>query len=360
MAVSTTTASATPNPTKGSMKFAKILPHPQPTAANAARRCTAKPAAASPDVTPEASVFFSLLASTLTDDMLASLDPAAATTQAPPQTVFDEWLANDLQMYDSPPLSTDNSLFNMPSLLSVMSMASSSDSVSTSPLMLAAPMTPTVSTADLFSLGDLAFDFGNTVTQFSPDLSVLSSPVVSSPQPVPADTYPGMAWDVKVHSPKEEMPLDSLLSPKPANQDEVRRKRQNEFLSSLPPEIALKRRRMAPSKKGKLTPTALAAQTKESTPEAQSDDQVDPVALKRQKNTDAARRSRMRKMLRIETLETRVVELETENTSLQTKVSYLEAEKESSRATEANLLEKIRALENQLLCAHQATMAISL
>ncbi|KAJ1962416.1 hypothetical protein H4R35_007355, partial [Dimargaris xerosporica] len=327
-----------------------------PAAANAARRCSAT---ATSEVTPDATAFISLLASALTDDVLASLDPAAATTQAPPQTVFDEWLANDLQMYDSPPLSTDNSLFNLPSPLSVASV-SGSNSVGTSPLMLAAPLTPTVNTADLYSFGDLSFDFGSTLAQFSPDLSVSSSPVALSPQLVPTDAHPGLAWPAPAHSPKEEKPLDSLLSPKPANQDEVRRKRQNEFLSSLPPEIALKRRRMAPTKKGKLTPTALAAQSKASTPDAQPDAPVDLVALKRQKNTDAARRSRMRKMLRIETLETRVVELETENTSLQTKVTYLEAEKESSKATEANLLEKIRALESQLLRAHQATMAISL
>ncbi|KAJ2793891.1 hypothetical protein H4R21_005717, partial [Coemansia helicoidea] len=60
---------------------------------------------------------------------------------------------------------------------------------------------------------------------------------------------------------------------------------------------------------------------------AADDEPADAAALKRKKNTDAARRSRMRKILRIETLESRVSELEGENTRLSQLVAQLEAEK---------------------------------
>ncbi|RKP37030.1 hypothetical protein BJ085DRAFT_4232, partial [Dimargaris cristalligena] len=80
----------------------------------------------------------------------------------------------------------------------------------------------------------------------------------------------------------------------------------------------------------------------------------DPASLKRQKNTDAARRSRMRKLLRVESLEAKVVDLETENTTLATKLAYLESEKVQTKETVSTLMEQIRSLEHQLICANQA------
>ncbi|KAJ1920652.1 hypothetical protein H4219_001211 [Mycoemilia scoparia] len=153
----------------------------------------------------------------------------------------------------------------------------------------------------------------------------------------------------------------------------ARKRRDSEFLASLPPQLALKRRRTGNNKhKDKILaelmttdepspkmPTEVAAPTpvevakpikaddSEQT-EPSSDKSVDPIALKRQKNTDAARRSRMRKILRIETLETRVTELETENISLTTQVKILESEKSSSQQRESDLAERIRQLEKQI------------
>ncbi|KAJ2708882.1 hypothetical protein H4R19_004528 [Coemansia spiralis] len=132
--------------------------------------------------------------------------------------------------------------------------------------------------------------------------------------------------------------------------EEQRKRRDREFLASLPPQLALKRRRTSNNKqKDKIlaellqpadacpidvpqpaTPPAqpAAADDSEASGSPGPDGELgDAAALKRKKNTDAARRSRMRKILRIETLESRVSELEGENTRLAQLVAQLEAEK---------------------------------
>ncbi|KAJ2735792.1 hypothetical protein IW152_001264 [Coemansia sp. BCRC 34962] len=144
--------------------------------------------------------------------------------------------------------------------------------------------------------------------------------------------------------------------------EELRKKRDSEFLASLPPQLALKRRRtsnmkqkekilaellsdehtaaaatvpaarkIAAPKKVKsevAAPAELPALVVDDCEASDCEENgSDAAALKRKKNTDAARRSRMRKILRIETLEGRVSELETENARLAQLVASLEAEK---------------------------------
>ncbi|KAF9110294.1 hypothetical protein BGX27_006552 [Mortierella sp. AM989] len=55
--------------------------------------------------------------------------------------------------------------------------------------------------------------------------------------------------------------------------------------------------------------------------------EMDEVALKRAKNTDAARRSRYKKMVRMDGLEQRVAELEIENSMFETKLNEVELER---------------------------------
>jgi hypothetical protein len=81
---------------------------------------------------------------------------------------------------------------------------------------------------------------------------------------------------------------------------------------------------------------------------------VDEIALKRQKNTDAARRSRLRKVQKLETLETRVEDLEKTNASLQMRVAVLDSEKTNLKAKESSYEERIKKLEDQLAEAHKA------
>ncbi|KAG1440041.1 hypothetical protein G6F56_012066 [Rhizopus delemar] len=80
----------------------------------------------------------------------------------------------------------------------------------------------------------------------------------------------------------------------------------------------------------------------------------DELAIKRQKNTDAARRSRLKKMAKMESLEKQVADLESENHGLSTRVAVLESEKASLETKDHSLQERIRVLEQQLAETHQA------
>lgn len=55
--------------------------------------------------------------------------------------------------------------------------------------------------------------------------------------------------------------------------------------------------------------------------------EMDEVSLKRAKNTDAARRSRRKKLIKMESLEQRVAELEVENSMFETKLNEVELER---------------------------------
>lgn len=80
----------------------------------------------------------------------------------------------------------------------------------------------------------------------------------------------------------------------------------------------------------------------------------DEISQKRQKNTDAARRSRLKKIVKMETLEKQVNELESDNSRLTTRVAVLESEKGALIAKDVGLEDRIRVLEAQLAEAHRA------
>jgi len=72
------------------------------------------------------------------------------------------------------------------------------------------------------------------------------------------------------------------------------------------------------------------------------------LAIKRKKNTEAARRSRMRKMQRMEKLEKYVKQLENDNSTLNMKISLLEASRPEWIEKESKLRDRIRELEKEL------------
>ncbi|KAJ1968264.1 hypothetical protein IWQ62_001351 [Dispira parvispora] len=348
--------SSTSEPTTTTMKFAKILPHPK----GQSRTVSGMTASLSPaplgttapqnDVAQTTGSLQDLLSASLVDDMLSCLDPRnASESSALAQTVFDEWMGNDLS-YVSPTLS-DLTLVNSPPAMSIDPTSGDSTPVANgSPMLVSLPrpekveMTGTTSSSGMTTptLSDFLFSCPEPSSNAMSDYFSLLAQTLQ----------PAATTEVTSTSAVDTVAPSMVQTPKESPQyEETIRKRQSDFLSSLPPEIALKRRRTSSSKrKAKLAETlASSAETK---PAAD-----DPVALKRQKNTDAARRSRMRKMLRIDTLESRVVELETENNSLLTKVAVLEAEKAHVKDNEAGLLERIRALESQLNTAHCALAA---
>jgi len=80
---------------------------------------------------------------------------------------------------------------------------------------------------------------------------------------------------------------------------------------------------------------------------------ADELAMKRAKNTDAARRSRLRKAKKMEGLEKEVTELKTENIDLQTRIAVLESEKKGLESKNVEKESRVKMLEQQLAEAHE-------
>lgn len=103
------------------------------------------------------------------------------------------------------------------------------------------------------------------------------------------------------------------------------------------------------------TPTfSTKTNTKKRANSSSEEDPADDAAVKRQKNTDAARRSRLRKVQKMETLENRVGELEKMNAGLLMRVAVLDSEKTNLKAKESSYEARIKVLEDQLAEAHKA------
>lgn len=77
------------------------------------------------------------------------------------------------------------------------------------------------------------------------------------------------------------------------------------------------------------------------------------MVVKRQRNTDAARRSRLRKAIRMETLEKRVDVLKTDNERLRVTVAVLETEVTHATEKEQRNRQRVLELEAQLAIAHK-------
>jgi len=95
-----------------------------------------------------------------------------------------------------------------------------------------------------------------------------------------------------------------------------------------------------------------------------SNDEKDPealaeeLAIKRAKNTDAARRSRLRKVLKMESLEREVSELSTAKNDLEKRIAVLESENKNLLEKNAEKDARVRRLEQQLNEAHQRLIKI--
>jgi hypothetical protein len=75
--------------------------------------------------------------------------------------------------------------------------------------------------------------------------------------------------------------------------------------------------------------------------------EMDEVSLKRAKNTDAARRSRHKKLVRMESLEQRVAELEVENSMFESKLNEVELER--SLLADKDQMQQARIQELELM-----------
>ncbi|KAF8920431.1 hypothetical protein EDD21DRAFT_389683 [Dissophora ornata] len=82
------------------------------------------------------------------------------------------------------------------------------------------------------------------------------------------------------------------------------------------------------------------------------EEETEEILAKRAKNTDAARRSRLKKLAKLETLEVKVAELEATNHRLNTRVAVLETEKNGFLIKEAEQNARIAQLEAKVMEAH--------
>ncbi|KAG0303317.1 hypothetical protein BGZ98_006792 [Dissophora globulifera] len=83
-------------------------------------------------------------------------------------------------------------------------------------------------------------------------------------------------------------------------------------------------------------------------------EQPEEILAKRAKNTDAARRSRLKKLVKLDGLQTKVTELTEINQRLNTRVAILETEKNGFLIKEAEQNARIAQLETKIVEAHLA------
>ncbi|KAG0298889.1 hypothetical protein BGZ96_004196 [Linnemannia gamsii] len=258
---------------------------------------------------------------------------------------FDEWLAADLSfaalssdessmssspfsaLEDSPVLGFDSfgstmgpSLFDMSMAFPAMeSPASPIAAVATSPVMPALTSTAVQQAAAALNIPWSAELESAVMAQAA--LGAASPLAVMAPQPAAS---PVLA--AKVEAVETEFSSSAVTTP--AVSREV----------SVAPEVAAPAP-AAPkpkSKKRRLTPEEEAAE----------------VVAKRAKNTDAARRSRMKKLIKLEGLEAKAYDLESANSDLNMRIAILETEKSGFLAKEAEQAARIAQLEAQLAEAH--------
>lgn len=265
-----------------------------------------------------------------------SLSPAMGTTPAQDsQSVFDEWLKQDfLSEYSSnssPDVSTPLDQFLMsPPYQSKDELKNNKPAFGGVDLDVSA----------ILSYPDLS-NIAKAVNQASTPASTTATTPVADAASSPASSV--AATPV--------VPMSNLFA---------------DISESIPAALAALASVAAPtttstSKSSTVSPAVVSASTpafsaspSRTRKRAEDIDPSDEAAVKRQKNTDAARRSRLRKVQKMECLETRVSELEKINGGLLMRVAVLDSEKNNLKAKESSYENRIRVLEEQLAEAHKA------
>lgn len=232
-----------------------------------------------------------------------SLTPTMGTPFQEPSSVFDEWLKQDF-------LSSECSVHSSPEINTPLDHFL---------------MSPPFQTKDELTHPSCTF--------MDSDMDV--SAILSSPTP-------------QLFNPAVSVPLDNQMT--------------NLFADigdSLPAALAALAAVAAPTPAVvEMSPAVTSASTPTFSTKSKKreieEDPADDAAVKRQKNTDAARRSRLRKVQKMETLETRVSDLEKVNAGLLMRVAVLDSEKTNLKAKESSFENRIKVLEAQLSEAHKA------
>lgn len=265
---------------------------------------------------------------------------------------FDEWLAADLSfaalssdessisspfsaLEDSPVLGFDSfgsamgpSLFDMSMAFpAVDSPASPVAAVAVSPVMPALTSTAVQQAAAALNIPWSAELESAVMAQAA--LGAASPLAVAAPQPAASPVLAPKAESVEA-----EFSCSAVSTPAVSREVSVAPEVAASAVDAASAPAAPKPK----SKKRRLTPEEEAAE----------------VVAKRAKNTDAARRSRLKKLIKLEGLEAKVFDLESANSDLNMRIAILETEKSGFLAKEAEQAARIAQLEAQLAEAHVA------
>lgn len=247
-----------------------------------------------------------------------SLSPTVGTTPAQDsQSVFDEWLKQDfLSEYSSPEITTplDQFLMSPP--------YQTKDEINKTK--------PALDGVDLDVSAILSYPDLSNVTKA---VNKKTESATSSVAATPVAPMSSLFADISESLPAALAALASVAAP---------------TTTTTP-----KNNNVSPAVVSASTP-AFSASPSRTRKRAEDIDPTDEAAVKRQKNTDAARRSRLRKVQKMESLETRVSELERINGGLIMRVAVLDSEKNNLKAKESSYENRIRVLEEQLAEAHKA------
>ncbi|OMJ20354.1 hypothetical protein AYI69_g6249 [Smittium culicis] len=206
----------------------------------------------------------------------------------------------------------------------------------------------------VFGNGNFAYplcaqDLSCNLKSSASELNLSSNPKMSLPSFLSATNLSTPSFSPSESSPKFMPEVVDTVT------DKQRERCDKRFLDSLPPQLALKRKRPRSSKqtsdidKLKACTTILEPSV---SPTASSCDTEFPVGdSKRNKNTDAARRSRLRKALKLDALESQVVNLELENSTLKEQIKNFESEKKKFSEREELLKEHIKSMNLLLMSA---------
>ncbi|CAG8647450.1 5124_t:CDS:1 [Dentiscutata erythropus] len=281
-------------------------------------------------------------------------------------TLFDpdEWLANDLEQFISE--GEDGLLF--PSETSTTSYDVSpalSSSIPTPSL----PFDSTIASREFDSplFGHPTFSTSPILEPaigFFPELSDGNNPKLHLASIVPSVTIPVDPLSLSIRQPGLTSALNIPWGSDVTNTPNIVSDGTTSFVNSL---INTRNTRMSPLSSTKSPPAVIVpskpSQTKpasgRSRKRSENDVEKDPetvseeLAIKRAKNTDAARRSRLRKVMKMDSLEKQVNVLKVENSELQTRIAVLESEKKGLEEKNIDKDNRIRLLEQQLTEAHE-------
>jgi len=240
--------------------------------------------------------------------------PSASAGDA--HSLLDEWLAEDLTKTGL--LSSDSSVTSSPEIATPL------DVFLTSP--------PAKTDVQMYSVahhtGFASPLFDDLSVQTSPATTVMSA--MPTPHVKPETFSPQVDSVMDMFADLQQQAIMSSLGVQDFHQQQEVKKNVDPIKTSAP---AKSRKRVA---------------------SVAPDGEQDEAAIKRQKNTDAARRSRLKKVMRMESLEGRVAELERMNSQLLLRSAVLDSEKTGLEAKAVAYEQRIHSLEQQLAEAHKA------